>query len=307
MALLDITNIGQPNYNLITTPQAAPVTTPTAAPAPTQSTSAGAQFAFLEQMGLGDLGKDLWNQFLNGVPIETVLINMRQDPRYKKRFPAMEALSKDGRAITEAEYINLESAYIGIMRSAGLPTGFFDSPNDFAKFIENDVSPAELEKRVFDGIIAAEQAPQEVKDQLSRLYGINQGSLAAYYLDPDRALPVLERQFTAAQISGAGTRTGFGQLSLEEAERLAALGVTDARAAQGFGEIMQGQQLYNPLPGQTEDTITRQEQLAGALEGNVAAQQKMENAARRRRAAFQTGGEFAAGQRGVSGLGSAQT
>ena len=51
---------------------------------------------------------------------------LMEQPEFKTRFPAMEKLSKAGRAISPEEYIQAEQQYIGVMRQAGLNPEFFD-------------------------------------------------------------------------------------------------------------------------------------------------------------------------------------
>src|SRR5689334_18836184 len=86
----------------------------------------------LAQYGLSGLGDRLWQQYLNGEPIEQIMVDLRKTPEYKARFPGMEALSKKGRAISEGEYISIERGYAQLFREYGLPAGFYDDPSDFA-------------------------------------------------------------------------------------------------------------------------------------------------------------------------------
>lgn len=196
---------------------------------------------------------------------------------------------------------------VQIFRSAGIPKGFYDDPQELAKFSSMDVSLAELQDRVNERAALAQQAPAETRAQLQALYGIDQGHLTAYWLDPTKALPLLHKQAEAARISGVGVRTGFGGLSRGEAERLAVLGVSDQQATQGFGALVQNRELFSVLPGQEQQDggISRQQQLAAVFGGDASALSAIERKRRAQQAVFGSRGGLAATQTGIGGLSSA--
>lgn len=260
----------------------------------------------LGRWNLSSLGDKLWNQYLQGAPMEQVLgVNLRQEQDYKTRFAGMEALAKKGRAISEAQYLDLERTYAQMFRTYGLPPAMYDSPDDYAKLIAGEVAPTEIRDRLQLASAAATRAPQEVRDELSRLYGVDQGALTAFYLDPDKTLPVLTQQFQAGTLAATARRTGYGALSRTEAERLASLGITEDQAAKGFGELTRSAELMTALPGSGEDTIDRATGQAAVFEGRADAIERLNKRAEQRRAAFAGGGGFAAGREGISGLASA--
>lgn len=189
-----------------------------------------------------------------------------------------------------------------MFRAAGLPEGFYDNVDDFRNFIVNDVSLSELSERVERGYVAMASAPPEVRAELERMYGVGPGDLVAFFLDEKKALPLIQRRVAAAQISGAGVRTGFGSLSTAEAEGLAAQGVDEGQAQQGLGDLAAAQELFRPL-NQTEDTISRQEQLGAAFSNDAAAKKRIERRQRGRTAAFEGGGRLATSRGGgMAGL-----
>lgn len=260
--------------------------------------------ATLDQYGLGALGDRLWQQYLQGSPIEQIFTDLRATPEYKARFPYMEELAKKGRAISEGEAIGIERSYVQIMRAAGIPEGFYDSPDDFARFIGNEVSPAELSQRVDTYVQAAVQAPPEVRTELERIYGIGPGHLAAYFMDDRKALPLIQSQVAASQRSATAVRTGFGGLSQTEAERLVQLGVSDKDAQEGFGSLVDARELFTPLDA-GETAIGREAQIGAAFGGDSIAKSKIDRRRRRRMATFDGGGGFAADREGLAGAGSA--
>jgi hypothetical protein len=122
------------------------------------------------------------------------------------------------------------------MRSAGLPTGFYDDPSDFSTFIGVDVSPAELKSRVDIAAQTINGADPFFKQQLREYYNLGDGDMIAYALDPNRALSVIERQAQAVQFGAEATRQGISAPK-SMAETYAGLGVTQQQARQGFEQV----------------------------------------------------------------------
>lgn len=222
---------------------------------------------------------------------------------YRTRFAGNEARRQAGfNVISEAEYVALENTYRQIMRASGLPTGFYDEPADFSTLIGGDVSPAELNTRISEGYMAVQQANPQVIQEMRRLYGVDDSMLAAYFLDPAKATPMLLRQARAAQIASEATLQAQQQIAAGMAEELAVAGVTQEQARQGFQTIGAAQELFVPLPGTTEQAITEEEQIAGVFGTSGAAQQRIRQRSRERQAAFEAGGQFAGQGTTVTGL-----
>lgn len=257
---------------------------------------------FFAQFGLTDLAQWAWNAYLNGTPIEQVFLDAQQRPEWKARFPAMDELAKQGRAITPAAYIEWEQRAVSLFQAYGLPKGFYDDPTDFKDIMVAGVGMPELEQRIQLAAKAQYSVPQSVRDELKAKYGIDDGALTAYWLDPNRAAPLLENQFTAAQISAQAKGTGFGNINRDQAELLAAEGVTDDTAKQGFGTLTGlGQVLTETLAG--EQSLTRDQQLAAVFGGDAEASRAIQARQAGRLAAFQSGGGFTTKQTGRTGVG----
>lgn len=156
---------------------------------------------------------------------------------FDARFPAIK-IRRDAGAppISPAEYVAYENTATQYLRSAGMPQGFYDTKDDFTQLIANDVSTAELKSRIEDGYVAANQAPPDVKAELYNFYGVDDGHLAAYFLDPTRALPLIQRQVAAAKIGAASERVGVG-VQQGTAENLAAFNLSDQGATDLFGKV----------------------------------------------------------------------
>lgn len=233
----------------------------------------------------------------------------------KKRFSGNQARIAAGlQPYKPSEYIAAEKAYIQRLKDNGMPLGFYDTQEDLAKLIGNDVSAAEFDARLQRGYMAAQNAPQAVKRQLQDLYGVSEADMAAYYLDPTRAVDVMgrkksstlyARQLEAAQIAAQGKQQANIQLGAMTAEELAAGGISAAQAQQGFAEIGATQELFKATTGEMaagEQTISTEQQVAGVFGTNAQARQAIAERKRRRQAAFEGSTGFEAGQAGAAGL-----
>lgn len=189
--------------------------------------------------GLGSLAPRIREFVQQGFTPDTVTLKLQETPEYQQRFKGNETRRRAGLPVlSPAEYLEVESAYRQTMRAAGLPSGFYDEADDFAQFIGIDVSPAELKQRVDVAALTIEGADPLLKDQLKRFYNLNDGDMVAYALDPDRALPTLQRQVQAAQFGAEAARQGFAP-TRTMAEAYAGLGVTQEQARAGFEQIAQ--------------------------------------------------------------------
>lgn len=262
---------------------------------------------YLNSFGLGGLTTQLRDWITQGLSEAEIYLKIRDTPEYKIRFAANIERQKQGLPeLAESEIVAYEQQARQLMRSVGLPQGFWDQPDDFARLLANDISINELNTRVNDGFLAFENAPAEVKSELARLYGVNAGSIAAYFLDEKRALPILQRQATAARISGASVQSGYGELNQKEAEGLVAQGITPDQASSGFNQLAQQRELFS-AQGTELDSIGRDEQLDAAFKGNANAQERIRRKAESRKSQFGTGNGYATNQRGAVGIGTANS
>ena len=164
-------------------------------------------------------------QFMvDGLSEEAIALEIRQTDEYKTRFPGMSIRRDNGfGSITEAEYMANEDEYAMLLRTHGLPPRFYDDRMDFANLIGQDVSPNEFGERVTLAELATKGADPATKDELKRLYGIDEPDLVAYYLDPELATNLIEerRAFEAAGLSAtAATALGTTGLNRETAAAL---------------------------------------------------------------------------------------
>lgn len=263
--------------------------------------------SLLDSYGLGSLGDWAWGLITQGASPAQVELQLRQRPEFAARFPGIALRQKNGLPpISPGEYVTYEKQANELFHQAGLPPDFYRSSDHLASFIGADVSLSELGQRVQQGYAAAMQAPAEVRNQLQNVYGIDAGHLTAFFLDPDQALPLVMKKFQAAKIGAEGVLTGYGQLGQGSLEDLAARGVTDTQARQGFNHLGMESQLFGALPGSAESNISQGVQLGAEFGGNAEDQKIIENQARGRVAEFGGGYGYAGSATGVSGLGSAK-
>jgi len=259
----------------------------------------------LRMYGLEELTTFVGNIITQSDVVDTnvLLGEIRQQPQYQQRFAANEARRRAGlNVLSEQQYLALENTYRQYMRASGLPANFYDSNDDFQNLIANDVSPGEFAERVNQGYEAVRFADPTVIAQMQELYGVSEGDLAAYFLDPEKATPVLLQRAQAAQTAAGAAQAGM-QLTTEEAERLAQEGITQQQARAGAAAITQAEELFQPTTGEQDGAFTREEQLGAVFGTDPAAAQRLRQRQRRRQAAFAGGGGFAQGAGGhVTGL-----
>lgn len=231
--------------------------------------------------------------FRQGETNASVIVGqIRQTPQYRQRFAGNEARRARGlNVLSEAEYLSMESYYRQILRNSGMPTGFYDQPDDFNALIGNDVSAAEFAQRINQGYEAVTQANPQTVAEMKRLYGVDDSQLAAYFLDPERATPTLLKQAKSAQIAAEANLQAGIDVTAQQAEQLTTAGVSTETARQGFQQIAAMQQVFQPLQG--EQAISQQEQIAGVFGTEAGAAQRVRQRVRERQAAFEAGGTFA--------------
>ena len=188
--------------------------------------------------GLDSLAGKIYDYVKNGYSADTISILLQDTPEYKTRFKANEARLKAGLPVLPpADYINTENAYRQILRQSGLPSGFYDSTDDFTDWISKDVSPTEVQSRTDLATQATALANPAYKLALNQM-GIDDGHMAAYFLDPDKSLPLLQKAAATAAIGGAALGQGL-TFNQAYAEQLATIGVTATQAQQGYQQVAQ--------------------------------------------------------------------
>lgn len=188
--------------------------------------------------GLESLAGKIYGYVKNGYSADTISILLQDTPEYKQRFKANDARLKAGLPVlSPADYINTENAYRQVMRQSGLPSGFYDSTDDFTNWLSKDVSPTEVQSRVDLATQATVLSNPAYKQALNQM-GVDDGHMAAYFLDPDKSLPLLQKAAATAAVGGAALGQGL-TFNQAYAEQLATIGVTAAQAQQGYQQVAQ--------------------------------------------------------------------
>jgi hypothetical protein len=200
-------------------------------------------FSEFDRYGMGALLNDVKNFIVEGLSRDELLLKLRATPAYEKRFAANKDRIKRGlRALSEAEYVQLEDQYQNVMRNYGLPASYYTRGDmgvqtGFEKFIAGDVSAAELEDRIQTAQNRVINAAPEVSKALREFYpDISNGDILAYALDPDQALTNIKRKVGAAEIGAGALQAGLAT-GLSRAEELQRFGVTGEQARQGYQSI----------------------------------------------------------------------
>jgi hypothetical protein len=260
---------------------------------------------YLAQKGLGTLAGWAWDQFLNSGSIDLTFLQIQERDEYKQRFRGRLALADKGRAISEDEQIAIEQQYANVMKAAGMPAQFYDNWDDFQDLIGADKSPAEVGRLVNEAYLRVTEAPPEIRATMAEWYGPGSDSaLAAYILDPNRALPAIMQQVAAAEIGGELARQGM-QTRQDIAERVARTTSDQAQIrerSQDLARLYQGG-LFDELAGETD--LTTESGVLGVIGADQQATAQLERRIQERKATTGGKGEVLQTQTGVGGAGAA--
>jgi hypothetical protein len=239
--------------------------------------------------------------------VDDIGIQLRDSKAFQDRFPANKIFKDQNKPqYSVSEYLRLERDFKSKLQEAGLPPGFYDDPTDFESWIAGETSPDEVYARAQLGYQAVKQADPQVVAEFQRLYGVSEGELAAYFIDPQRMRPTFdryeaERQARSAQIAAAGTTQGQMTIGRETAEQLARAGISGEEAQAKFSALGDTQELFRASQ-MGEEIISQEEQIAGTFNTSASARQAIAKRRRSRQAAFEGGGGFGTTQQGQTGL-----
>ena len=105
--------------------------------------------AALGVWGLESLAPLITDMVIAGSDQLTIVNKIRETKEYAARFPAMptliQKLKNNGVAtVNEGDYLAAERSYRQVLQSSGLPANMWDTPDDFKRLIEADISPQEV-------------------------------------------------------------------------------------------------------------------------------------------------------------------
>jgi len=251
-----------------------------------QRDAAAALISMFSQYNLESLAGSIIGFIKQGFGSDTITIMLQETPQYKARFAANEARKKAGLSVlSPREYLETERSYRSVLATSGMPKGFYDQQADFQKFLENDLSPQELNDRVKAWQTEAMRDKAGL-DAIRKITGFGVSDYAAYLMDPQRALPVLQRTAKAVSFAAAAQRHGY-DVSRDLANQYGAFGVNPEDAEKGFAAIQEVQ-------GETDklakiyglDGYTVEEAASEVFGGDAKAGEKRKKLASQERATF---------------------
>lgn len=266
--------------------------------------------SFFDSNGMGAFLAGMEKYIRAGYEGDSVMVMLANDPEYKAAWDARFAgnIARREKGLSEllpSDYVELEQGYKQLMIRWGAPTTLFDTNDDFAELIGNDVSVQEANDRLAEasGYVNYE-GNANVKAQLRDIYGWTDNEMFAYVLDDKRTLDYLQsesrRNLNRANVGGAAITQGvsLGQQFRDEIATMydaANVGNSFGDANAKFGAVAAESPLYQRLGAlssvaATSDELVREQfDMAGAA--GVAIKKK--NLASQERSRFQ----------GQSGLG----
>ena len=212
--------------------------------------AAAAVTSLLEQYGLGSLANTVVSYVKQwGTDTTTIYTALQETRAWKQRFAANEKRRDMGlEVLSPAEYLATERGIRQALQAAGMPSGMWDKPADLQRFLEADVAPSEVMDRAMEARTLADRVDPEQKRALASRLGLGTGDIAAYYLNPGRALPELQREVDKALLN-AERRRALGSYSRDSIDMLFSMGVTEEEARAGYSAIAQARPTARTLSG----------------------------------------------------------
>lgn len=255
---------------------------------PAQTTASGILKAQLKSWGLSSLYSDVDKLYKDGLGDDAISLRLTETKAYKDRFKANDQRIAAGlAALTPKEYMQVEASYRQVMQSYGLPKGFYDSHSDFTEFIAKDVSPDEINERVKTARDVFLSADPGVKAAMKSIYGLTDGAGIAAILDPDRALPIIQRMATVAKAGSAATRDGLAT-SKSRFEMYADQGFTADQLSDKFSQIGATRQAETSMAKRFGTSFTQADSEAARIEGTASARRAQQDLYGAEQALFDT-------------------
>jgi hypothetical protein len=261
--------------------------------------------AAFDARGLGAL----FDQYLEwtttgGLTAEQAMLKLRDTEPYKKRFAANETRKAKGlRELSAADYLNMEDQYESMMRTAGLPVGFYDNKQeDFQSFIAGDVSVQEAQQRIAKAGGVLQSADPALKQTLQDYYGIDEDHMLAYILDPSKAISLINNQYGAASVGAIAQRLGVS-VSKNFSETANQSGVSDAEVRNAMASTNEALPYAQMLSSIYGDDITSEDIAGSQLNLSTDGSKKVKTLASKERANFSGGSGVNANSLGKSSAG----
>jgi hypothetical protein len=126
---------------------------------------------------------------------DSILNVIRNLASYKARYPAFSYMYNSGQLQSESQYRALETEYRKVVSEyLGDASDIMSTPDKLAQFMTNDVSVVEVRDRLVQASNLLATAPEEYKQSLSELYGIDENYQLAFLVDPETTKPALDKK-----------------------------------------------------------------------------------------------------------------
>ena len=255
--------------------------------------------SLLSGAGLSELADEVNKMILDDKTAAQIKLEIRKTKSYEARFPGMKALSDAKMAITEGEYIDLETGMTSVLRVRGLDEKVYGSREELGKYIGNRVKLPEFEERA---ALAADRVKKEpdVMKALGEMY-VTEADAIGYLLNPLKAMDVIKKQVRSAEIGAAAASARF-TLGADAANRareaealIGATGTADvATLKQEFGKARILADTQSQLAKLERENYNELEAVQAVVGGE---QEKLLKSKRRaeREAMFRFGGQSGVG------------
>lgn len=246
----------------------------------------------LRRYGLHGLESWMSMAIIKGWSEDEIMLHLYDTQAFKNRFPGIFELSRKGRnPISPEEYLQYETTARNLTQMIGLRI----SQSEIDALIGNSVAVPELEERVGLAAAAVYETDVETRRDMMQRWGITEGDMMRYWLNPKEELPRLQQQFRMSEIAGSARRVAYGGvLTDSQAERLASTGMTREQAVQAFTSLDLMAEVFKPLD-EVEANLDQDTQIS-YIAGNTDVAKQVEKRVQRRLAQFMGGGEFVTGQ-----------
>lgn len=266
------------------------------------------------QMGVRGIGEWLLNKWNSGASLKEIQMALRfgtdKSPegqaaygQYLQAYPGMDKLLSE-KLIPGSDPEAVYNGYVNTIKEAAQRYGVDESlvtRDKAGSYMLNKNAPDEIVNRMALAANAVATTPPETIAVLRDYYGLQSNDLVTFYLDTTNQEDVLKSRYAAAQIGTAAAREKFG-INKQEAEQFVQRGFDQADATARFAQAA-SQESFQQGAG---ETANRQDIYSAAL-GDQEAIEKVNRIAQSRTGRFAEGGAFAAGERGISGLGTSAT
>lgn len=258
----------------------------------------------LQQYGLGGMLDWVRGKLIAGASEAEIQLELYDQPAFQARFPAIKArMDKGLTPVSVSEILEYETRGRELMRQAGLTGNQYTSSAYLQGLMTQDVSLAEVQERLQDGLLRVQNAPAEVRTVFGSYFGTNgDAALAQLFLDPERALPELEKMAATAVAGGIGERFGV-QIAQGIAREIADTGASDAAIWQGFANLDSMRGLFQESISETQDLTVENEGVSAVFGTRPGAQKALTDRVSARTSQFKGGGSAASTDAGIVGLG----